>query len=157
MIKLIKNATDKLSYRKAMCVHISNLLYKLAYKWAHFSSVRMLTSCVQVTMLRTCEQFNQFNQILINICGIYQVAYIWAHPEKILHYLNYCWINREKLQFEMFSLTKGIRLSISEKLWIIRHKAENENISHGKLALNFSSEFEIVLKYRNLIITNSIY
>ena len=42
---------------------------------------------------------------------------------------------------------KRIRLSLTEKLWLIRHNAENKNISQGKLALDFSSGFEIDLQY----------
>ena len=34
-------------------------------------------------------------------------------------------------------------LPISEKLWIIRHQAENERLSHTKIALDFNSGFEI--------------
>ena len=34
---------------------------------------------------------------------------------------------------------KRICLSVSERLWIIRHKAENETSSHEKIALDFSS------------------
>ena len=41
---------------------------------------------------------------------------------------------------------KQDRLPISEKLWIIRHQAENERLSHTKIALDFSSGFEIDLQ-----------
>ena len=45
---------------------------------------------------------------------------------------------------------KRIQLSILEKLWIIRH---NKNISKGKVALDFSSGFEIDLQYLLVLVT----
>ena len=41
---------------------------------------------------------------------------------------------------------KQDRLPISEKLWIIRLQAENERLSHTKIALDISSGFEIDLQ-----------
>ena len=33
------------------------------------------------------------------------------------------------------------RLSLEEKLWIINHKADNETLSHGKIAVDFAVKF----------------
>ena len=37
---------------------------------------------------------------------------------------------------------KRVCLTLNEKLWIIEQRAENENITHRKIALDFQAKFK---------------